>query len=158
MSRKVAASMNRKVATTKSSKVVATGSQKTNLHMKNAQAATEPQLAAATKPHHCCLFAAIHCQKPFIVPRLFEEKRRDIVFGFPSVFPSFRLFVPLKYYVPCVRNSSYSFMSIHLKLYRCFCHGLKICMLFGYYPEIIFCHFFRSLNLAIFRRFYFQSE
>ena len=26
----------------------------------------------------------------FIVPRLFEEKRRDIVFGFPSVRPSFR--------------------------------------------------------------------
>ena len=94
----------------------------------------------------------------FFVPRLFEEKRRDIVFGFPSfrpsvlpsVLPSFRPSVPLKYYVPCVRNSSYSFMPIHLKLYRCFCHGLKICMWFGYYPEIIFCHFFRSLNLAIF--------
>ena len=66
-----------------------------------------------------------------------------------SVCPSFRLYVPLKFYVPCVRNSSYSFMPIHLKLYRCFCHGLKICMWFGYYPEIIFCHFFRSLNLAI---------
>ena len=26
----------------------------------------------------------------FIVPRLFEEKRRDIVFGFPSFRPSFR--------------------------------------------------------------------
>ena len=25
-----------------------------------------PQLAAATKPHHCCLFAAIHCEKPFV--------------------------------------------------------------------------------------------
>ena len=87
------------------------------------------------------------------VPRLFEEKRRDIVFGFPSFRPSFRLSVPLKYYVPCVRNSSYSFMPIHLKLYRCFCHGLKICMWFGYYPEIIFCHFFPSLNLAIFQAF-----
>ena len=39
----------------------------------------------------------------FFVPRLFEEKRRDIVFGFPSfrpsvlpsVLPSFRLSVPL---------------------------------------------------------------
>ena len=71
-----------------------------------------------------------------------------------SVRPS----VPLKYYVPCVRNSSYSFMPIHLKLYRCFCHGLKICMWFAYYPEIIFCHFFRSLNLVTFRRFYYQSE
>ena len=66
---------------------------------------------------------------------------------FPSFRPSFRLSVPLKYYAPCVRNSSYSFMPIHLKLYRCFCHGLKICMWFGYCPEIIFCHFFRSLNL-----------
>ena len=93
-------------------------------------------------------FFVTFAQRPhsFIVPRLFEEKRRDIVFGFPS----FRLSVPLKYYVPCVRNSSYSVMPIHLKLYRCFCHGLKICIWFGYYPEIIFCHFFRSLNLAIF--------
>ena len=87
------------------------------------------------------------------VPRLFEEKRRDIVFGFPSFCPSFRLSVPLKYYVPCVRNSSYSFMLILSKLYRCFCHGLKICMWFGYYPEIVFCPFFRYLNLVIFQAF-----
>ena len=57
-----------------------------------------------------------------------------------------------------MRNSSYSFMPILSKLYRCFSHGLKICMWFGYYPEIIFCHFFRNLNLVIFRRFYYQSE
>ena len=25
-----------------------------------------PQLAAAATPHACCLFAAIHCEKPFI--------------------------------------------------------------------------------------------
>ena len=41
-------------------------------------------------------------------------------------------------------------------------------MWFGYYPEIIFCHFFCNfffffffffdLNLVIFRRFYYQSE
>ena len=49
-------------------------------------------------------------------------------------------------------------MPILSKLYRCFSHGLKICMWFGYYPEIIFCHFFRNLNLVIFRRFYYQSE
>ena len=55
------------------------------------------------------------------------------------------------YWVPCVRNSSYSFMPILLKLYRCFCHDLKICMWFGYYPEIIFCHFFCNLNLVIFK-------
>ena len=29
-----------------------------------------PQLAAATKPHHRCLFAAIHCEKPFISIRV----------------------------------------------------------------------------------------
>ena len=40
-------------------------------------------------------------------------------------------------------------MPILLKLYRCFCHDLKICMWFGYYPEIIFCHFFCNLNLVI---------
>ena len=40
-------------------------------------------------------------------------------------------------WVPCVRNSSYSFMPIHLKLYMCYEHGLKICMWFGYNPWII---------------------
>ena len=34
-------------------------------------------------------------------------------------------------WVPCVRNSSYSFMPIHLKLYVYYGHGLKICMWFG---------------------------
>ena len=57
-----------------------------------------------------------------------------------------------------MRNSSYSFMPILLKLYRCFCHDLKICMWFGYYPEIIFCHFYCNLNLVIFKCFYYQSE
>ena len=36
------------------------------------------------------------------------------------------------------------------KLHRCFGHGLKICMWFGYNPQIYFYHFFRKLNLAIF--------
>ena len=31
-----------------------------------------------------------------------------------------------------------SFMSIFFKLYRCFCHCLKIFMWFGYNPQIIF--------------------
>ena len=54
-------------------------------------------------------------------------------------------------WVPCVRNSSYSFMPIHLKLYMCYGHGLKICMWFGYNPWIIFCHFFfHNLNLVFF--------
>ena len=56
-------------------------------------------------------------------------------------------------WVPCVRNSSYSFIPILLKLYRCCDHALKICMWFGYNPQINFCHFFRILNLAIFRAF-----
>ena len=55
--------------------------------------------------------------------------------------------------LPCGRNSSYNFMLILLKLHWCFGHGLKICMWFGYNLQIIFCHFFRKLNLAIFGPF-----
>ena len=45
-------------------------------------------------------------------------------------------------WVPCVRNF-YSFMPIALKLCVCYGHGLKLCMWFGYNPQIIlFCHFF----------------
>ena len=36
-----------------------------------------------------------------------------------------------------MRISSYSFILILLKLHRCFGHGLKICMWFGYKPQII---------------------
>ena len=54
-------------------------------------------------------------------------------------------------WVPCVRNSSYSFMLVLLKLHRCFGHGLKTCMWFGYNPQIRFCHFFRNLNLVFFQ-------
>ena len=53
--------------------------------------------------------------------------------------------------IPCGRNSSYSFIPILSKLQWCFGHGLKICMWFGCNPQNIFCHFFRKLNLAIFR-------
>ena len=60
-----------------------------------------------------------------------------------SVRPSFK-------WVLCERNSSYNFIPILLKLYRCFCQGLKMCMTFGYNPQINFCHFFHSLNLLIF--------
>ena len=59
---KVAATKSHKVAATKTRKVAATKSSKTNLHTKF----TSCNYAAATKPHHCCLFAAIHCEKPFI--------------------------------------------------------------------------------------------
>ena len=47
-------------------------------------------------------------------------------------------------------HSSYSFMLILLKLHRCFGHGLKTCMWFGYNPQIIFCQFLRNLNFVFF--------
>ena len=53
-------------------------------------------------------------------------------------------------WVPCVCNSSYSFMPIHLKLYMYYGHGLKICMWCGYNPWIIFCHFFSQFELSHF--------
>ena len=53
-----------------------------------------------------------------------------------------------------MRNSSYSFIPNLLKLYRCHDHALKICMWFGYIPQINFSHFFRNLNLVIFRFFF----
>ena len=40
-------------------------------------------------------------------------------------------------WVPCAHNSSYSFMPIILKLHRCFGYGLKMCMWFGYTPQIL---------------------
>ena len=75
-----------------------------------------------------------------------------------SVIPSVRASVRLSFrppieYVYCVRNSSYSFTPILLKLYICFDHLLKICIWFGYNPQINFSHFFRNLNLVIFRAF-----
>ena len=80
---------------------------------------------------------------------------------FLSLFPQVELsnflgvftIIVTRQWVPCVRNSSYSFMPIPLKLHRCFDHCLKICMWFGYNPEIIFYYFFRKLNLAIFHTF-----
>ena len=53
--------------------------------------------------------------------------------------------------IPCGRNSSYNFILILLKLHWCFGHGLKICMCYGYNPQIIFCTLFHKLNLPIFR-------
>ena len=68
---------------------------------------------------------------------------------FFSLFPQFELshFLGVftikvnRYLVPCVRNSSYSFMPIPLKLHKWFVHGLKICMCFEYNPQIIFITF-----------------
>ena len=42
-------------------------------------------------------------------------------------------------------------MLVLLKLHRCFVHGLKMCMWFGYNPQIRFCHFLRNLNLVFFQ-------
>ena len=49
----------------------------------------------------------------------------------------------------CKRNY-YSFSWIFLKLSRCFCQGLKMCMKFGHNPQITFYPFFRCSNLVIF--------
>ena len=57
-------------------------------------------------------------------------------------------------WVPRGRNSSYSFIQILFKLYRCHDHALKICMWFGYNPHINFSHIFCNLNLVIFRFFF----
>ena len=53
-------------------------------------------------------------------------------------------------YVPCIGNSSYSFWSILLKLYRCFKDGLEICILFFRILKLFFITFFRIFNLRHF--------
>ena len=55
------------------------------------------------------------------------------------------------YWVPCWRNSSYSFALIILKVFRCFLHGMKLCMWFGCNSFIIFSHFFCFVNIVFFR-------
>ena len=65
----------------------------------------------------------------------------------PSVCPSIRQHLPC---VSCESNSSYSFLLIFLKLCRCFLHGVRMCMWFGYNCWIIFYHFFHFVNLVIF--------
>ena len=37
-----------------------------------------------------------------------------------------------------------------MKLCTCFCHGLEMCMWFGYNPWINFCHFFDFVNFVVF--------
>ena len=65
-----------------------------------------------------------------------------------SVIPSFCPTVPQ--YEPCGRNSSYSFILILLKLYSSLDHALKICMRFGYNPQINFSHIFLQFELSHF--------
>ena len=52
-----------------------------------------------------------------------------------------------------MRNSSYNFMQILLKLNRCFFHGLKMSMWFPYNPQIVIYHFFYDVNLDIYSAF-----
>ena len=65
----------------------------------------------------------------------------------PSVCLSVRQHLP---WVSCECNSSYSFLLIFLKLCRCFLHGVRMCMWFGYNCWIIFYHFFHFVNLSHF--------
>ena len=53
-------------------------------------------------------------------------------------------------WVPYGRNFSYSFPLIILKHCRCFQHGMKMCMWFGYNTLIIFSYFFCFVNLVSF--------
>ena len=53
-------------------------------------------------------------------------------------------------WVPCERNSSYNFIPIFLKLCTCFCHGLEMCIWFGYNHWINFYYFFHFVNFVIF--------
>ena len=45
-------------------------------------------------------------------------------------------------WAPCVLNSSYRLIPILLKLKRCLDDALKVCMWFGYNPQINFFFFF----------------
>ena len=47
-----------------------------------------------------------------------------------------------RYQVSGLCNVSYSFIPVPLKLYRCLDHGLKMCILLGYNPQIIFLSLF----------------
>ena len=56
--------------------------------------------------------------------------------------------------MPCVRNSSYSFIPILSKIQRYFSHGLKRCMWFGYNPQNISYHIILVLTFITFPAFF----
>ena len=60
----------------------------------------------------------------------------------------FLAFIAIKVWVPCVHNS-YSCVQIILKLYRCFGHGLKMCMWFGYIVLRLFILLLHKLDFVI---------
>ena len=81
------------MAATKSRKVAATKSSKTDLHTKNSQAATMPQLAAAARLHACCLLAARHCEKPFISIRVIScSVTEQLICAFVFAFAKSRFY------------------------------------------------------------------
>ena len=53
-------------------------------------------------------------------------------------------------WAPCVLNSSYRLIPILLKLKRRLDDALKICMWFGYNPQI---NFFCNFNFVVFQAF-----
>ena len=69
----------------------------------------------------------------------------------PSIRPSVCLSVHQHLpWVSCERNSSYSFLLIFLKLGRCFLHGVRMCIWFGYNCWIIFISLFPLCELSHF--------
>ena len=76
----------------------------------------------------------------------------------PSVFLSFRPSVDTMRWVVCGRNSSYSFQPIFLKLCRCFCHGLKMCIWFWGYPLVVLCQLFSLFRVFFFFFFFFSGQ
>ena len=60
----------------------------------------------------------------------------------------FRVFS--RYLVSASPLTVYSFEPIHLKLYRCFNYGQKICMCNLLNPQVNFFYFFHIFNLDIF--------
>ena len=46
-----------------------------------------------------------------------------------------------RHWISCERTSSYNFSWIFIKLCRCFCHGLQMCMRLGCNSQIIFVTF-----------------
>ena len=82
-----------------------------------------------------------HASSPLItvVPRFFEDKREDIVFGFPSfhqsIVPSLHPFQEVG--TLCMQILLH-FYADSFEVYRCLGYGLKICIFFGYNPQIIY--------------------
>ena len=73
-----------------------------------------------------------------IVPGLFEEKRGDIVCVLQVVGTL------------CMQLILQFLLRSFETLQVCLVLGLKMCVLFGYNPQIIFYHFFHKMNLVIF--------